>query len=329
MRKLQIEAIGRPADVVSLVEFDSLTPGPGQVVVEMAAATINASDFLYITGQYFLTPPRHSDVGAEGVGRITAVGPEVDDALLGARVVLLPSYRHGTWATHLVASVTDVVLAPEGADVLQLAMVGINPMTALRLLRDYGNPDAEDRWIGQTAGNSAVGEYLVKLAKHFGHRTLSVVRREAAAEQVRSWGGDLVVVDGDDLAVKLVDALGKQTLDLAVDSVGGSASTELAHRLRFGASLVTYAYLSGRPSEVDLVDLIGNHANLTGFWLLNWTQRADAAQVQAAYREVIDLVADGTLSARVEATATLDDFKEAFATATRQGREGKVLFTFE
>jgi NADPH:quinone reductase-like Zn-dependent oxidoreductase len=235
------------------------------------------------------------------VGRIAAVGPEVDDALLGARVVLLPSYRHGTWATHLIASVADVVLAPEGADVLQLAMVGINPMTALRLLRDYGNPDAEDRWIGQTAGNSAVGEYLVKLAKHFGHRTLSVVRREAAAEQVRSWGGDLVVVDGDDLAVKLAGALGKQTLDLAVDSIGGSASTELAHRLRFGASLVTYAYLSGRPSEVDLVDLIGNHANLTGFWLLNWTQRADAAQVQAAYREVIDLVADGTLSARVEA----------------------------
>jgi trans-2-enoyl-CoA reductase len=315
--------------VVSLVEFASLTPGPGQVAVEMEAATINASDFLYITGQYFLTPSTHSDVGAEGVGRITAVGPEVDGALLGARVVLLPSYRHGTWATHLVASVSDVVLAPEGADVLQLAMVGINPMTALRLLRDYGNPDAEDRWIGQTAGNSAVGEYLVKLAKRFGHRTLSVVRREAAAEQVRSWGGDLVVVDGDDLGVKLADALGEKTLDLAVDSIGGPASTELAHRLRFGASLVTYAYLSGRPSEVGLLDLIGNHVNLTGFWLHNWMKRADAAHVQADYREVIDLVADGTLSARVEATATLDDFKAAFAAATRQGREGKILFTFE
>jgi NADPH:quinone reductase-like Zn-dependent oxidoreductase len=328
MRKLQIDAIGAPADAVSLVEFDTVSPGVGQIVVEMEAATINASDFLYVTGQYFLVPSAHSDVGAEGVGRVTALGSDVDDALLGARVVLLPSYRHGTWATHVVASVSDVVVAPREADVLQLAMVGINPMTALRLLRDYGNPEADARWIGQTAGNSAVGEYLVKLAKHYGHRTLSVVRREAAAGQVRSWGGDVAVVDGDDLGTRLAAALGEDSLDVAVDSIGGSAGTALARRLRFGGSLVTYAYLSGRPPSVDLADLIGNHANLTGFWLYNWMRRAEPKHVQDAYREVIDLVADGTLSARVEATVALDDFRDAFALSTRPGREGKVLFTF-
>jgi trans-2-enoyl-CoA reductase len=329
VHKLRIDRVGEPADVVSLVEFDSLTPGEGQVVVEMEAATVNASDFLYVSGQYFLTPKDGSDVGAEGVGRVTALGSGVDDHLLGTRVVLLPSYRHGTWATHLVASVADVVVAPDDADVLQLAMVGINPMTALRLLRDYGTPDADDRWVGQTAGNSAVGEYLVKLAKHFGHHTVSVVRRDAAAEQVRGWGGDLVVVDGEDLGTKLADALGDTRLDVAFDSIGGPASTELAHRLRFGGSLVTYAYLSGRPPTVGLLDLIGNHANLTGFWLLNWAQRARPQDVQDSYREVVDLVADGTLSARVDQTVALENFQDAFALATRPGREGKILFSFE
>src|SRR5205807_9432025 len=58
------------------------------------------------------------------------------------------------WATHVLADVTDVVVAPDGVDVLQLAMVGINAMTAHQLLRGYGNPAASDRWIGQTAGNS-------------------------------------------------------------------------------------------------------------------------------------------------------------------------------
>ncbi len=58
-------------------------------------------------------------------------------------------------------------------------------MTALRLLRDHGNPLTPRRWFGQTAGNSAVGGYLVKLAKHCGYRTLSVVRRQTGAEQVR------------------------------------------------------------------------------------------------------------------------------------------------
>jgi mitochondrial enoyl-[acyl-carrier protein] reductase / trans-2-enoyl-CoA reductase len=329
MRKLQIAAVGDPAEVVSLVEFDSLTPGPGQVLVEMEAATINASDFLYVSGRYFLTPQPRSDVGAEGVGRVRAVGAGVDDSFIGTRVVLLPTYRHGTWATHVVAWVGDVVVAPDDVDVLQLAMVGINPMTALRLLRDFGSPSSPQRWIGQTAGNSAVGEYLVKLSKHFGYRTVSVVRREAGAEQVRSWGGDRVLVDGDNLRGRLVAALDGQTFDLAVDSIGGPASTQLAHRLRFGGSLVTYAFLSGQPPTVELGDLIGNHAHLTGFWLVNWLQRAEPAVVQAAYREVVDLVADGTLSARIDSTLGLDEFEKAFALARSDGREGKILFTFD
>jgi len=157
MRKLQITAIGEPADVLRLVEFQAPAPGPGQVHVEVQAATLNASDFPYISGRYFITPQPPSDVGAEGVGRVLAVGPGENQSLVGARVLLLPTYGHGTWATHLIAATTDIVVVPDDIDTVQLAMVGINPMTALQLLRDYGNPSMPDRWIGQTAGNSAVG----------------------------------------------------------------------------------------------------------------------------------------------------------------------------
>ena len=82
MRKLQITAIGEPGDVLELVEFQAPAPGPGKVLVEVEAATINASDFLYISGQYFITPQPPSDVGAEGVGRVLAVGPGENEALL-------------------------------------------------------------------------------------------------------------------------------------------------------------------------------------------------------------------------------------------------------
>jgi NADPH:quinone reductase-like Zn-dependent oxidoreductase len=117
---------------------------------------VNPSDLLYIAGNYIMSPTPPAPVGAEGVGRVTAVGPEVDQDLIGRRVLMLPTYRHGTWATHTIAQATDVVPVPEGIDVLQLAMLGINAMTALQLLR-HGNPSASGRWIGQTAGNSAVG----------------------------------------------------------------------------------------------------------------------------------------------------------------------------
>jgi mitochondrial enoyl-[acyl-carrier protein] reductase / trans-2-enoyl-CoA reductase len=330
MHKLQITAIGEPADVLELVEFEAPAPGPGQVLVAVQAATINASDFLYINGQYFIIPQPPSDVGAEGVGRVLAVGPGEDESLVGARVLLLPTYRHGTWATHLIADTTDVVVVPDDIDTVQLAMVGINPMTALLLLRNYGDPSMPDRWIGQTAGNSAVGEYLIKLAQRFGWKTVSVVRREAAAELVRSWGGDRVVIDDENLESNLAESLSDAELDIVVDSVGGRAARQLAQHLRFGGTLVSYAALSGQSASVSVLELIGSHVNWTGFWEINWLRRTDIEVVHSAYRELVALVADGTLSARVAGTMRLDDWKDAVSLAQGDGgREGKVVFVFD
>src|SRR6476659_9804718 len=329
MRRLQITAIGAPADVLELVEFQAPAPGPGQVLVEVQAATINASDFLYISGQYFITPQPPAGVGAEGVGRVLAVGPGEDQSLVGARVVLLPTYRHGTWATHLIAATTDIVVVPDDIDAVQLAMVGINPMTAMLMLRDYGNPSMPDRWIGQSAGNSAVGEYLIKLAQRFGWRTISVVRREAAAQQVRSWRGDWAVIDDDDLEANLAQSLSGTELDIVVDPVGGRAARQLVHHLRFGGTLVSYAVLSGQTASPGVLDLSGRHVNCTGFWLINWLRRTDTALVHSTYRDLVALVGDGTLSARVARTVRLEDWKDAVSLAQGDtGREGKVLFVF-
>src|SRR4029077_16970530 len=107
MRRLQITAIGAPADVLQLVEFEAPAPGPGQLLVEVEAATINASDFLYISGQYFIRPQPPADVGADGVGGGLTRVPGEDASVVGARVLILPTYRQGTWATHLVAATTD------------------------------------------------------------------------------------------------------------------------------------------------------------------------------------------------------------------------------
>jgi trans-2-enoyl-CoA reductase len=127
----------------------------------------------------------------------------------------------------VIAAITDIVVVPDDVDIVQLAMVGINPMTAALMLRNYGDPSMPDRWIGQTAGNSAVGEYLIKLAHRFGWKTVSVVRREAAAEQVRGWGGDRVVIDDSNLESNLAQSLSDTELDIVVDSIGGRAARQL------------------------------------------------------------------------------------------------------
>jgi mitochondrial enoyl-[acyl-carrier protein] reductase / trans-2-enoyl-CoA reductase len=70
--------------------------------------------------------------------------------------------------------------------------------------------------------------------------------------------------------------------------------------------------------------------NWTGFWEINWLNRTEPALVHAAYRDLVALVADGTLSARVDRTMRLEDWKDAVSLSQgNSGREGKIVFAFE
>ena len=93
---------------------------------------------------------------------------------------------------------------------------------------------------------------------------------------------------------------------------------------------MSYAVLSGQTASAPVLDLIGRHVNWTGFWLVNWLRRTDTAVVHSAYRDLVALVADGTLSARVDRTMRLEDWKDALIlTQGDSGREGKVVFVFD
>jgi NADPH:quinone reductase-like Zn-dependent oxidoreductase len=92
------------------------------------------------------------------------------------------------------------------ADPLQLSMIGINPATAYLLLNRYISLMPGD-WVGQTAANAAMGQYIIQLAKLAGVKTLNIVRRKEAAEQVRQRGGDRVVLQGDNVHKDIEDAV--------------------------------------------------------------------------------------------------------------------------
>jgi NADPH:quinone reductase-like Zn-dependent oxidoreductase len=147
----------------------------------MEAAQLNPSDFLLVRGLYGVRPAFPFSIGAVGMGCVTHPGSKVDVALQGTRVLMLPTYEQGTWADQVVVPVRNLVPMRDEADPLQLSMIGINPATASLLLNRYVSLMPGD-WIGQTAANSAVGQYIIALAKLAGAKTLHVVRREAAAE---------------------------------------------------------------------------------------------------------------------------------------------------
>jgi NADPH:quinone reductase-like Zn-dependent oxidoreductase len=327
MRQLQLVAFGEPSEVIELNTVSEPVLGQEDVLVSMEAAPINPSDFLLVRGMYGVRPAFPFSVGAEGVGRVTQTGSKVDVALQGKRVLILPTLEQGTWADQVVVPVRNLVPMSDEADPLQLSMIGINPVTAYLLLNRYVSLMPGD-WIGQTAANSAMGQYIIALAKLAGVKTLNVVRREDAAEQVRQWGGDRVVQQGDNLHKDIEEALNGKKLSLVLDNVGGTPVGELAKSLKTGGSTVVYAVLSGQFPAISPKDLIYRDLSLHGFWLMNWIRNAPRAEIREIYQKLGDLVADGSLTAAVEHVYPLEQFKEALTRSLRSHRGGKILFQF-
>ena len=311
-----------PKDVIAAEPFELPALQDGQALVEVVAAPINPSDVLTLTGQYGMLPPLPAVGGNEGVGRVVEVAADVSQLAPG-QLVLLP-VGSGTWTTHLIADAAQLLPLPAGADPRQLAMLTVNPPTAALLLSEFADLKPGD-WVVQNAANSAVGGYVVQLAKARGLRTVNVVRREAACQAVRDLGADVVLVGGDDLAARVKQATDGAKIALGIDAVGGLATERLAQCVASGGMVVNYGAMSGEPCAISPASLIFRGIRLQGFWLANWFKTATPEARAALFGELVQLIASGALHARIQATYGLDEIKEAIAAAASGKRSGKIV----
>jgi NADPH:quinone reductase-like Zn-dependent oxidoreductase len=325
MKTVQLSSFGAPADVVELADVDPADPGPGQLAVAIEAAPINPSDLMLIRGVYGVRPELPAALGAEGVGRVIAVGDGVDASRVGARVLVVPTLEQATWREHTVLDERNAVPVDADGDPLQLAMLGINPITAFCLLHGYVKL-APGAWVAQTGASSATAGYVLALAKHAGLRTLNVVRRAESVKPLLDAGADVVLVEGDDLAEQAADAIGDAPIELIVDGVAGEPVAQLAPLLKIGGQIVSYTARGRQPLSISILDLIFRELSVHGYWLNLWLERTPRDTVAHTYHELAAVIADGTLSAPVEATYALADYREAIAHAARSDRTGKVLF---
>jgi NADPH:quinone reductase-like Zn-dependent oxidoreductase len=311
-----------PQDVIRAVPFEAAPPGPGQVLIAVLASPINPSDVLMLTGGYGILPPLPAVGGSEGVGRVVAIGADVT-GLTEGQTVLLPT-GSGTWTTHLTAEAKRIVPLPNGADPQQLSMLTVNPATASLMLSEFVDLQPGD-WVIQNVANSGVGGYLTQLAKLRGLRTVNVVRRESAIAAVQADGGDVVLVDGDDLPKRVKDAVSGAPIKLGIDAVGGKATMRLANCIAESGTVVNYGLMSGEPCVVSPQSFVFNDVTLRGFWLAKWFRVASRDAQKALYGELTRLVATGQLKARIHATYPVERIQEAIAAANTGERDGKIL----
>jgi NADPH:quinone reductase-like Zn-dependent oxidoreductase len=323
MKALQMSRYGAPAEVVQLVDLpEPNPPGPDEVLAAISHAPINQSELLKILGRYPARPPSlPAGVGNEGVARVLAVGSSVTTVKVGDLVVV-PAGQPA-WCERFVMPASRAIALPAGADPRQLSMLTINPPTAALMLSDFVALAPGD-WVIQNAGTSGVGRAVIAIAKSRGLRTVTLVRRPEAVDELRAYGGDVVLADGPELTARVAAATEKAPLKLAIDGVGGESTAGLSACLANGGTVVMYSFTSGKPGAASGIDLIFRDITIRGFWLYAAYPKA-VARVHESVALSARLIAEGKLNVPIAATYPLTEARAAFAQAqTMTG--GKVLF---
>lgn len=321
MRAIQISAFGKPPEVLTLIDApEPKAPGPTEALLQVEFAPINANDLYLIAGAFHYLPSLPSIVGNEGVGRVLAIGAEVKNVKPGDRV-LLPLYSN-SWRERITVPGLKLVPLPAEADVKQLAMLRINPPAGALLLSEYVDLEPGS-WVIQNAANSGVGRAVIAFAKLRGLRTINLVRRAEVIPELKTAGGDLVLVDDENAASSIAEAVGKDGIRLALDGVGGDATARLAATLAPGGHLAAYAYMDNYVATVNLRSLMEKEIHLHAFYQV---RPEYDAKIPGILADATKMIAAGTLHAPIAAVYPLSAIKEAAAHAERGG---KVLLDME
>jgi len=254
MRALRQTSLNGPRDLRLINDAPVPVPGPGEVLIRVAAAGVNFGDISQAHGTFLGGPQPPYLAGFEAAGEIVASGEAVTGLEPGARVVGV-GLGCGAFAEYTALPAVSVMPVPAGWAEQEALGLMVNWTTALAALRPLGCIAA-----GQTvlipAAAGGTGQPAVKMAKHYG-ATVIATASPGKHETVRALGADHVLdSSGADLAAEVLQLTGGTGADLVLESAGGAT---------FGASLTAAKRVTGR---VIVYGVAGGEAPITNWELI-------------------------------------------------------------
>lgn len=319
MQAIQVSQPGGP-EALQPAQVPTPEPGPGQVLVDLAATGVNFIEIYQREGRYPMPLP--FTPGGEGAGVVSAVGSGVQDVKPGDRVASVD--LDGSYAAQALVAADRVVPVPEGIETETAAAVMLQGMTAHYLLRDvYAVKSGDTILVHAAAGG--MGLLLTQLATKLGARVIGTVSTEAkerlareagAAEVIRYTEADVVkevrrLTDGAGVAA-VFDAVGKDTFDASLEC------------LRVRGTLALYGAASGAVPPFDPMRL----QNAGSVKLTRPTLRhfiLDAAELRERASAVFGWLADGTFKVRVHERYPLAEAARAHEDLKSRRTTGKLL----
>ncbi len=237
-------------------------PGPGEVLVQVAAAGVNRPDVLQRLGGY-PPPPGASDIpGLEIAGRIVALGQGVTAWTPGDEVTALVT--GGGYAEYCAAPAVQCLPVPKGLGLAEAAAMPETFFTVWSNVFDRGGLGAGESFLVH-GGSSGIGTTAIQLARAFGARVFATAGSADKCRACEDLGAERAINYRDEDFVAVVkEATGGTGLDLILDMVGGDYVQRNIEALAPDGRLVYIAFLGGPKVEVNLLPVMLKRLTITG-----------------------------------------------------------------
>ena len=324
MRAIQALQAGGP-DVLELVELPTPAPGPGELLVDVAAAGVNFIDTYRRAGVYPMEYPHV--VGAEGAGTVEALGEGVAGFAVGDRVAWHDG--PGSYAELVAVNASGVVHVPDGLDLTTAAALPLQGITAHYLVRStFEVQPGHDVLLH--AGAGGVGLLATQLAVARGGRVVTTVStpEKAALSAAAGAAHTIDYAAMDDITAEL-PALVRELTDgqgmhVVYDGVGRTTFEASLASLRPRGMLVLFGGSSGQVPPFDPQRLNrGGSLYLTRPTIAHYA--LTRAELEWRTSEVLSSAASGDLDVHIGATYPLADAGEAHQALESRATTGKVL----
>lgn len=322
MRAITIPEFG-DEQALTLADVPDPTPGPGDVLIDVAAAGVNRADLLQRKGFYNPPPGASALPGLEVSGTVAAVGPEVTDWRPGDRVCAL--LTGGGYAQQVVVPAGQVLPVPAGVNLVDAAGLPEVTCTVWSNVFDIGRLRSGDVLLIH-GGSSGIGTMAIQLAVAAGATVAVTAGTAAKLDACRDLGATILINYREEDFVTTLDRLTDgHGADVILDVVGAKYLDRNVSALADGGRLVVIGLQGGASAELNLGKLMATRGSVIGTTLRSRTEK-DKARIVAEVREhVWPLIEAGTVRPIIFERVPFGEAPRAHRILDDSTHVGKVL----
>jgi putative PIG3 family NAD(P)H quinone oxidoreductase len=322
MHAVVITEPGGP-EVLQWTEVPDPRPGPGEVVIDVAASAVNRADVMQRQG--FYPPPKGAPPypGLECSGIIAAVGDRVTGWQLGDQVCAL--LAGGGYAEKVAVPAGQLLPAPQTTTLAEAAALPETVCTVYSVVFQ-GARLAKGEMLLVHGGGSGIGTTAIQLAKHAGAVVAVTAGSQQKLDACQRLGADILInYRDDDFAEKLLEATDGHGADVILDIIGAGYLAKNLAALAPDGRIANIGLQQGRRAELDLSALMAKRGTITSTSLRARPAAQKASIVAAVAANVWPLVDTGALRPMVDRELPMMRADEAHRIMDASGHTGKIV----